>query len=254
MNFLVVYCQTLRYWTMMGTPFLVFYLVGMVFQLSILYLFKLAIFTALYCIIYGISKILYDERLMTVMPMAVYLATKVIIYTLIFIVFFYFYSKIAPNNPSYYVQIVIMLFSHGIYTVCAYNIHSYNCNYISGYHNDILTLGCIQNGAWEKHSYGNFFICLFHDSFGVMWPGCCIFMSTLDLVWLYSSWLPHYSCGTTFCVHGGEIPVLLQLTRHRNTRWERKKTQTLNSLYIFFFTSSLTKYESLMLYMIPSNE
>ena len=69
--------QTLRYWTMMGTPFLVFYAVGLVLQLNLLYVLKIGIFTALYIIIYGISRILFDERLMTVMPMAVYLATKV---------------------------------------------------------------------------------------------------------------------------------------------------------------------------------
>ncbi|KAK8391811.1 hypothetical protein O3P69_017445 [Scylla paramamosain] len=68
--------KTLRYWTMMGTPFLVFYAVGLVLQLNLLYVLKIGIFTALYIIIYGVSRILFDERLMTVMPMAVYLATK----------------------------------------------------------------------------------------------------------------------------------------------------------------------------------
>lgn len=70
--------QTLRYWTMMGTPFLVFYVVGLVLQLNLLYVLKIGIFTGLYIIIYGVSRVLFDERLMTVMPMAVYLATKVL--------------------------------------------------------------------------------------------------------------------------------------------------------------------------------
>lgn len=70
--------QTLRYWTMMGTPFLVFYAVGLVLQLNLLYVLKIGIFTALYIVIYGVSRVLFDERLMTVMPMAVYLATKVL--------------------------------------------------------------------------------------------------------------------------------------------------------------------------------
>ncbi|XP_042222045.1 palmitoyltransferase ZDHHC17-like [Homarus americanus] len=68
--------KSLRYWTMMGTPFLVFYVIGLVLKLNLYYVLKLGIFTALYIVVYGISRVLYDERLMTVMPMAVYLATK----------------------------------------------------------------------------------------------------------------------------------------------------------------------------------
>lgn len=61
---------------MISTPFIVFYIVGLVLQLDMLYLLKMALFTAVYVVVYGISRILFDERLMTVMPMAVYLATK----------------------------------------------------------------------------------------------------------------------------------------------------------------------------------
>lgn len=62
---------------MISTPFIVFYIVGLVLQLDMLYLLKIALFMTVYLIVYGISRILFDERLMTVMPMAVYLATKV---------------------------------------------------------------------------------------------------------------------------------------------------------------------------------
>nr|XP_045618619.1 palmitoyltransferase Hip14-like [Procambarus clarkii] len=68
--------KSLRYWTMMGTPFLVFYVIGLILKLNLYYVLKLGLFTALYIVVYGISRILFDERLMTVMPMAVYLATK----------------------------------------------------------------------------------------------------------------------------------------------------------------------------------
>lgn len=62
---------------MISTPFIVFYIVGLVLQLDMLYLLKIALFMTVYLVVYGISRILFDERLMTVMPMAVYLATKV---------------------------------------------------------------------------------------------------------------------------------------------------------------------------------
>nr|XP_053646958.1 palmitoyltransferase Hip14-like [Cherax quadricarinatus] len=61
---------------MMGTPFLVFYVIGLILKLNLYYVLKLGLFTALYIVVYGISRVLFDERLMTVMPMAVYLATK----------------------------------------------------------------------------------------------------------------------------------------------------------------------------------
>lgn len=62
---------------MMASPVLIFYIIGLILQLNILYLLKLGLFMALYLVVYGASLLLYDERLMTVMPMAVYLATKV---------------------------------------------------------------------------------------------------------------------------------------------------------------------------------
>ncbi|KAF2352935.1 Ankyrin repeat-containing domain [Trinorchestia longiramus] len=68
--------KQLRYWSMMLSPVLIFYVVGLVFQLQLLYLVKLGLFIAIYLVIYGISLLLFDDRLMTVMPMAVYLATK----------------------------------------------------------------------------------------------------------------------------------------------------------------------------------
>uniref|UniRef100_A0A2P2I5D9 Palmitoyltransferase n=1 Tax=Hirondellea gigas TaxID=1518452 RepID=A0A2P2I5D9_9CRUS len=68
--------KKLRYWSMMLSPVLIFYIVGLIFQLNLLYLIKLALFVALYVLVYGASLLLFDDRLMTVMPMAVYLATK----------------------------------------------------------------------------------------------------------------------------------------------------------------------------------
>ena len=62
---------------MIGTPFLIFYIVGLILQMQLYYLIKLGLFMILYLVVWCISRIFFDDRLMTVMPMAVYLATKV---------------------------------------------------------------------------------------------------------------------------------------------------------------------------------
>ena len=64
---------------MFGTPFIIFYVVGIILGVEMYYILKLAILMCIYLVVYGISRILFDDRLMTVMPMAVYLATKVIV-------------------------------------------------------------------------------------------------------------------------------------------------------------------------------
>ncbi|XP_076063754.1 palmitoyltransferase Hip14 [Oratosquilla oratoria] len=68
--------KNIGYWSMMCTPFLVFYVIGLVLQIGQNYLVKLGLFVLLYLAVYGISKLTYDERLMTLTPMALYLATK----------------------------------------------------------------------------------------------------------------------------------------------------------------------------------
>jgi palmitoyltransferase len=67
---------------MISTPFLVFYIAGMTLQSSLPYLGKIAIFIATYISLHIATRYVFDERLMNVLPMALYSATKVSAVTL----------------------------------------------------------------------------------------------------------------------------------------------------------------------------
>lgn len=62
---------------MLSTPFLGFYAIGLIAQASLNYLIKLGILVLSYIIIHFSSSLLFDERLMSLLPIAIYLATKV---------------------------------------------------------------------------------------------------------------------------------------------------------------------------------
>lgn len=62
---------------MVGTPFLVFYAIGLTLQTDLPYPVKIAILCAGYIGLYFAGRYVFDDRLMNVLPMAVYLATKV---------------------------------------------------------------------------------------------------------------------------------------------------------------------------------
>lgn len=70
--------QKMRWYCMVGTPFILFYIIGMIFQSSLDYLLKLVAFVAIYLAIYSANHFVFDERLFDVLPMSIYLATKVI--------------------------------------------------------------------------------------------------------------------------------------------------------------------------------
>lgn len=68
--------KRIRYWCMVGTPFLVFYAIGLTLQTDLPYPVKIAILCAGYIGLYFAGRYVFDDRLMNVLPMAVYLATK----------------------------------------------------------------------------------------------------------------------------------------------------------------------------------
>ncbi|XP_012279856.1 palmitoyltransferase Hip14 isoform X1 [Orussus abietinus] len=72
--------KRVRWYCMVSTPFILFYLIGMVFQSGLDYLMKLGAFLTLYIAVYLAKHFLYDERLFHVLPMSIYLATKMWIY------------------------------------------------------------------------------------------------------------------------------------------------------------------------------
>jgi palmitoyltransferase ZDHHC13/17 len=61
---------------MMGTPFLAFYLVGVILDLELQFLAKMGILMITFLIFHFASNALFDERLSNLLPLAIYLATK----------------------------------------------------------------------------------------------------------------------------------------------------------------------------------
>lgn len=68
--------KRLRFWCMVSTPFLAFYTVGIILQSSQNYLVKLGLLMTCYIVVYMASQVVFDDRLMNLLPMSVYLATK----------------------------------------------------------------------------------------------------------------------------------------------------------------------------------
>lgn len=105
LNFLIriSFDKRLRWYSMIATPFLVFYLVGLIFSLNILFLIKLFLLLCLYAISYTLGQILFDEHLLTLLPLSVYGATKLWFYVT-------WFTYIAPT-VSIYVTFIFTLCS-----------------------------------------------------------------------------------------------------------------------------------------------
>ncbi|XP_059478555.1 palmitoyltransferase Hip14 isoform X2 [Neocloeon triangulifer] len=76
----VIKDKRLRYWCMMGAPFLAFYAVGVILDLELQALAKLGILVVTFIAFHFISGLLFDDRLSNILPMAIYLATKLWMY------------------------------------------------------------------------------------------------------------------------------------------------------------------------------
>ncbi|KAK0162418.1 hypothetical protein PV327_006195 [Microctonus hyperodae] len=72
--------KRIRWYCMVSTPFIVFYVIGMIFQCHLDYLIKLGAFLILYIAIYVAKSLFFDERLFHILPMSLYLSTKMWIY------------------------------------------------------------------------------------------------------------------------------------------------------------------------------
>ncbi|XP_055629009.1 palmitoyltransferase Hip14 isoform X2 [Toxorhynchites rutilus septentrionalis] len=65
-----------RWWCMIATPFLVFYLAGLIFCADTYIIIKIFLLGCLYAISHTIGQTLFDETLMALLPLSVYMATK----------------------------------------------------------------------------------------------------------------------------------------------------------------------------------
>lgn len=69
-----------RWWTMAALPFLAFYLAGLIFSANTLFIIKFFLLGCLYAVTQFIGRSLFDEHLMALLPLSVYLATKLWFY------------------------------------------------------------------------------------------------------------------------------------------------------------------------------
>lgn len=77
-NFIVRFTldKRFRWWSMIATPFLVFYLAGLIFCAETLIIIKVFLLGCLYALSHTIGQTLFDETLMALLPLSVYMATK----------------------------------------------------------------------------------------------------------------------------------------------------------------------------------
>lgn len=73
----IFFLQRIRWYCMVSTPFIAFYVIGMILQSGWDYLLKLGAFIILYVAVYLMNHFVFDERLFHILPMSIYLATKV---------------------------------------------------------------------------------------------------------------------------------------------------------------------------------
>lgn len=94
---------------MVATPFLTFYLAGLIFSADTLFLIKLFLMTCLYCVAYMVGKTMFDEHLMALLPLSVYMATKLWFYVTWIM---YIMDKVS------FMTTVLFLASSGMLWVC----------------------------------------------------------------------------------------------------------------------------------------
>lgn len=65
---------------MTATPFLVFYVAGLIFSADTLILIKFVLIGCLYALAHTIGKVMFDDHLMSLLPLSIYMATKLWFY------------------------------------------------------------------------------------------------------------------------------------------------------------------------------
>ena len=98
-----------RWWSMIATPFLVFYLAGLIFCADTLFIIKFFLLGCLYAVAYTIGQTLFDEMLMALLPLSVYMATKLWFYVT-------WLTYIAPTVS--FLATVMFLFCSGCLWIC----------------------------------------------------------------------------------------------------------------------------------------
>ncbi|KAG5883927.1 hypothetical protein JTB14_032150 [Gonioctena quinquepunctata] len=101
--------KRMRWWCMVGTPFMAFYLAGAILSTNLIILIKIFLLVCLYIVIHYIGQLLYDDRLMALLPLSIYLSTKA---------WFYFTWLIYITPVTHILLTVAFLGSSGLLWYC----------------------------------------------------------------------------------------------------------------------------------------
>lgn len=94
---------------MVSLPFLTIYIAGLIFDSDLLYLIKFFMLGCLYGAAHTIGKAMFDDHLMTLLPLSVYLGTKLWFYVT-------WLAYITPNVSA--VTTILFLASSGLLWYC----------------------------------------------------------------------------------------------------------------------------------------
>lgn len=72
--------KRLRFWTMVGLPFLFFYATGQIISINTLFIIRIFLVGCLYAVASTIGRWMFDDQLLTLLPLSIYLATKIWFY------------------------------------------------------------------------------------------------------------------------------------------------------------------------------
>ncbi|CRL08133.1 CLUMA_CG020884, isoform A [Clunio marinus] len=72
--------STMRYWTMIFMPFLFFYATGQIISIDTYFVIRILLIACLYVIASTLGKTMFDDKLLTMLPLSIYLGTKVWFY------------------------------------------------------------------------------------------------------------------------------------------------------------------------------
>lgn len=69
--------KRLHFWTMVALPFLFFYATGQIISINTYFIIKVFFIGCLYAVASTIGRWIFDDQLLTLLPLSIYLATKV---------------------------------------------------------------------------------------------------------------------------------------------------------------------------------
>jgi palmitoyltransferase ZDHHC13/17 len=72
--------KRLRWWTMVSLPFLFFYIAGTIISINTYFVIKVFLSGCLYAIASTVGRLMFDDHLLTLLPLSIYMATKLWFY------------------------------------------------------------------------------------------------------------------------------------------------------------------------------